>query len=156
MSFFADVDVPGNFCNNTLRLLHTTVDPNNTLNVTVDDPTGNAGCAWNTNITYDFAVMDINGDTKPDLWSGHGRGNQVFLWETPSDCDANGIPDRCAPAFGAGSAGGENPKRACCNDFEACIDTFEPCCDAQFGFFYPNYTCATFNCPTALGPQPGG
>ena len=98
----ADIDVPGSYCNNTLRLLQTTVDPLDPMNVRVKEPigTGDANCAWNTNKTYDFAVLDINNDTKPDLWSGHAGGNQVFLWETPSDCDGDNVPDRCAPMAG--------------------------------------------------------
>ena len=136
------------------------MDPLDPLNVTVRDPihaVSLANCAWNTNMTYDFALLDINGDGKLDLWSGHGRGNQVFLQETPSDCDGNGVPDRCVPNGGA-TPGGENTPGACCPMGRPCFDTFEPCCQ-QPGSQWMGWlgTCSDpgFNCPQQFGPQPG-
>ncbi len=144
----ADLDVAGS-CVHELRIVQTTV--NGPFDVSLRDAyCGNnqcPKCPWNTSGTYDFALLDVNGDGNPDLWSGHARGNQLFLWDTPSDCDNDGNSDQC-----------DGPMGACCDGFTPqCIETFEACCSSPFDRFHPNETCATiFPCPTMLGPQPGG
>ncbi len=141
-----DVDIPG--CTRQLAILQTEVDPLDTLNVTVSDPFDTFQCPWNTNGTYDTAVLDIDGDLKPDLWSGTCDGNHLFFQTaTFDDCNANAVPDAC-----------EGPMGACCDGFTPqCIETIESCCASPFDRFHPNDTCATiFPCPTILGPQPGG
>jgi hypothetical protein len=141
----ADVDVPGNFCSNTLRLLRTTTNASDIMDVTLTDTNGQGNCAWNTNMTYDFGVLDINGDSRLDLWSGHARGNQVFLGEIAVDCDGNGIPDRCNALAGS-TPGTENPVGACCYSTGKCKDTFRVCCDELGGNFRPQFSCVTYGC----------
>ncbi len=101
------------------------------------------------------------------------------------DCNANGIPDECEGTTGACCMGGGSCQElleACCADaggsflgtgtvcntqvgaccaelipgFPKCKQRTECSCEQIGGDFYPFDNCATFNCPTELGPQPGG
>jgi hypothetical protein len=141
----SDLDVAAKSCGNNLRVLYTTTDPLDPRDVTVKDPSNSAVCAWNTPRTYDAVALDINGDSKPDLWSGNAAGNHVFLQEIAVDCNEDGVADRCdSKSFG--SWGGENPVAACCLPTGSCFDTFQVCCDEQGGHFESRFSCVTFGC----------
>lgn len=146
-----DVDVAGSFFTNTFQMLRTTVDPLDSMAVTVSDPIG-SNCAWNTNITFDFAVLDVDGDGRPDLWSGNALGNQLFMNRVPLDCDNDGVPDRCVPGV-PGVAGTERqPAKCCTQPSGACVNTLiGACCTADGGLWFGSTgtTCETQpHCPT--------
>ncbi len=69
----------------------------------------------------------------------------------------------CADAGGSFSGIGtvcNTQVGACCAElipgFPRCKQRTECSCEQIGGFFYPFDNCATFHCPTELGPQPGG
>ncbi|MCH8148433.1 MAG: VCBS repeat-containing protein [Planctomycetes bacterium] len=69
-----DTDVPS--CDRRMTILRNNGSP---FSPRLTDPLNGAPRPWLTSGTFDVAVLDINGDERPDLWCGTCNGNRIFI-----------------------------------------------------------------------------
>jgi len=69
-----DTDTPG--CDRRMTILK---HSGSAFILRLTDPLNGETRPWNTSGTFDVAVLDINGDGLPDIWSGTCEGNRIFI-----------------------------------------------------------------------------